>query len=121
MKRRISRFIVLSLALTCILLRVSAQDANQKPTMTPEQRIEKRVSALQKKLTLTDAQASQVKQLFEAQEKIKEDDKKDAKASHQNMIDQMGKILTPDQMAKFKEMQEQRMDKKQGANTPQQK
>ncbi len=113
MKKRIVRLITLFVAIACIAIKVNAQDADaKKMKMTPEQRTDKRVEGMKKRLNLTDAQIPKMRELILAQEKNNEADMKEKQESRKKMIDEMQKILTPEQMAKFKENQEKRMEKK---------
>ena len=107
MKRKISHFLVLCIAFTCLTGIVAAQDKEkQTPKLTAEQRTEKRVTHLKEKLNLTTEQAAKVKNLILAQEKIRESNREELKDSHQKMMGEMEKILTPQQMENLKALQE---------------
>ncbi len=112
MKSRIIQFVALCFILTNITVNAMAQDQEkQKPKLTAEQRADMRVSHLKEKLNLTPEQSSKMRELLLAQEKIREADIKEVKESRQKMIGEMENILTPQQMAKFKELQEKQKEK----------
>ncbi|SRR5579883_422837 len=88
--------------------------------LTPQQKIEKRLAHLQKRLGLSDQQTAQLKTILEqnmaklqadreaVENAAKGDAKKDAKkqliSDRKSMMDQLKGVLTPDQLAKFKKM-----------------
>lgn len=108
-----------SLALASI---VSAQTTTQAPVMlTPQQKMEKRLAHATKVLKLTDAQADQLKSIWE-QNAAKLDADCDAMRAaakgtdahkdavkqlatdRKGMMQQMKSVLTPEQLKKFKKM-----------------
>lgn len=94
-----------------------AQD--QKPQMTKEQRIEKRMDHLASELDLTVAQKEQItvlnKKSVESRRKIKSDDSLDEaakkaamKSIHQEKKAEMAKVLNDEQAAKLKALKAER-------------
>lgn len=97
-----------------------AQD--QKPELTKDQRIEKRMDHLAQELELTPTQKDQMtalnKQTFEGREKVKNDasldeaEKKEAlKALNKSKKAEMAKILSDEQAAKLKAMKADKKSK----------
>jgi periplasmic protein CpxP/Spy len=108
-----------SLALASV---ASAQTTAQAPAMlTPQQKMEKRLAHATKVLKLTDAQADQLKSIWE-QNAAKLDADRDAMRAaakgtdahkdavkqlatdRKGMMQQMKSVLTPEQLKKFKKM-----------------
>ena len=112
MKKGIIRLVTLALMFSVTILKTQAQDETQKPKMTAEQRTDKRLKGMTKKLSLSKEQVAQMKPLILAQENIRESHMKEVKESHQKMMGEMEKILSPEQMAQFKKLQEQRKEKR---------
>jgi len=112
MKKRIHHFIALAFLLFTSIHTGQAQDQTGKPKMSAEQRTDKRVVAMRKKLNLSDEQVAKMKPLILAQEKIRESNMKEARESHQKMMSEMEKILSPEQMDKFKALQQERKDER---------
>lgn len=85
-----------------------AQEAHAggKGKMTPEQRIDMRVSKMKQDLNLSDDQAVKVKQLLmQKHSEHKASGNQQATAEERKELkEELAKILTPEQMAKMKEM-----------------
>ncbi len=111
----------------CMVCGVSAQNNADRPCegtrcdkmmqMTPEQMAERRTEKLTRELTLTDAQAKQVYQLNLKDAQAAVQHRKEAEARREQMMAkwktyqaerdaQMKKVLTPEQYAKWSEMQQ---------------
>jgi periplasmic protein CpxP/Spy len=98
-------------------------------TLTPEQRIEKRLAHAQKRLNLTDDQVAKLKAILEQNmAKIKadrqamknaqpgparQDARKQMQADAKSMRDQIKTVLTPEQLKKFKELRIQQIERRQ--------
>lgn len=98
-------------------------------TLTPEQRIEKRLAHAKKRLNLTDDQAAKLKAILEQnQAKLKadrlamknaqagparQDARKQMMADMKSMREQMKAVLTPDQLKKFKELRLKQIEHRQ--------
>lgn len=103
----------------------SAQDANANKGKGRGQNIEQRVDNLAKELTLTDAQKTKVKALFEAQTKkmqemrtenanlSQEERREKFTAMREEQTKKMKEILTPEQFTKYEKIQSE-MRKKGG-------
>jgi Spy/CpxP family protein refolding chaperone len=114
MKKRIIYLVSLCLILTAVAITANGQEVtHQQPKMTPEQRTDRRMEMIKKNLSLTDAQVPKMKELILAQEKLRETNKNEVKDGHKKMVSEMQKILTPEQMAKYKELQQQQKAKMQ--------
>jgi len=82
----------------------------QMGKMTPDQRIEMKVNKMKQQLNLSDDQVAKIKPLLQAEVTARQSgDKQAMKDNHTKMMAEMGKILTPDQLTKYKAMAEQRM------------
>jgi Spy/CpxP family protein refolding chaperone len=104
-----------------------SQGDNQ--TLTPEQRIEKRLAHAKKRLDLTDDQVAKLKAIFEQnQAKIKadrlamknaqpgparQDARKQMQQDRKGVRDQLKGVLTPDQLKKFKELRLKQIEHRQ--------
>lgn len=109
------------IAANCVLIchlaasfSASAQQAHQANSqsakMTPEQRVDMRLSKMKQNLNLSDEQVSKVKQLLlQEQNKLKANkgNKEAMKAEHAYLMEELAKILTPEQMTKFKQTRSQ--------------
>lgn len=93
---------------------VQVQDSKTGNAMTPEQKVEMRVKRLTEKLNLTEDQQKKLKELFTAQDKSMRDgaNRDERRESRQKMMDDLNKILTPEQQAKMKEMLEAQKQKR---------
>ncbi len=102
----------------------------QTPTLTPEQKIEKRLAHIQKRLGLTDDQAAQLKAIFQQNQQqlmadrqalknavpgngAKKEAAKQLQSDRQAMMEKMGAVLTPAQREQFKKMMVQNIERKQ--------
>lgn len=95
---------------------VSAQEAQPqgKGKMTPEQRIDMRVNKMKQNLNLSDDQVVKMKQLLTQKQSERSASSGNQQATteeRKNMMNEMAKILTPEQMAKMKEMRESQKGK----------
>ena len=117
MKKQLIRLMTAGALLCSMLVTANAQDAAAPAPQrkTTEQRIEMRVNHLKEKLALTDEQVVKLKALFTEQEKNRQEQKAnsgertaaDMKEMRKKMSEDIEKILTPEQAAKYKEMQKQ--------------
>lgn len=78
--------------------------------MTPEQRVEKRTTYLTTKLALSTEQTTKVKEALTNFEKNRTPDKAALKKNKENFDQQMAGILDPEQMEKYKAVQEERKE-----------
>ena len=82
----------------------------QHPKMTAEERVQMRVNKMKENLNLSNEQAFKVQQLFVEQEKVRTANQANNAEARTNerekMMDELSKILTPEQMTKFKEMRQ---------------
>ena len=98
-------------------------------TLTPEQRIEKRLAHAQKRLNLTEDQVAKLKAILEQNHaKIqadrqamraaqpgpaKQDARKQLQTDAKSMRDQMKTVLTPEQLKKFKDLRIKQIEHRQ--------
>lgn len=103
--------ILFSMAIaTMAFTQINAQDnapANRPEPLTPEQRTEKHVQMLTDKLSLTDAQKSQLTTLFTDFDKTREAQAKADKEAKDKLDADILALLTSDQQATYKQMQAQ--------------
>lgn len=66
--------------------------------------VEKRLEMMKQNLDLTDAQVAQIKPLLESQQGLKEKTPEERKAAMKEFRTEMAKILTPEQLEKYKSM-----------------
>jgi len=95
------------------------QGNGQYGKMTSDQRVQMRLAKMKESLNLTNDQAIKVQALLQEQEKQHEANMANhnaeaAKVNREKMKDELSKILTPEQMTKFKEMRKNQMQHKQG-------
>jgi len=111
------------------LFSVTAFAQNGPGTLTPEQRIEKRLAHAQKRLNLTDDQIAKLKAILEQNmAKIqadrqamraaqlgpaKQDARKQLQTDAKSMREQMKTVLTPEQIKKFKELRIKQIERRQ--------
>ena len=117
-------------ALFSASLAIASIVSAQTPALTPEQKIEKRLAHVKQRLGLTDAQADQLKAIFEQNQQqliadrqalknavpgngAKKDAAKQLQSDRKAMMEKMGAVLTPEQREKFKQMLVERIDRKQ--------
>ena len=113
MKTRFIRLMATLTLLAAFSLYASAQEKEKsKPKPTAEQRAEKKVSHMINHLNLTTEQTVKIKDLVLTQEKLKDEKMKELKESHEKLVIDIGKVLTPEQMTKFKEVQDKKMNRK---------
>ena len=79
------------------------QDQAQKGKMTPEQRADMRVNRMKQNLNLTDEQASKIKALIVQQQNEHKTDSASLQGERKHIMDELAKILTADQMTKYKQ------------------
>ena len=84
---------------------VSAQD-NNRQRMTPRQRTEQRIQKLDEKLSLTDNQKSQIRDLYADFYKQKYSKEK-RKEAMEKLITDIAAVLTSDQQVLYKRLQEE--------------
>ncbi len=84
---------------------ISAQEDNRK-RVTPQQRTEQRIQKLDKKLTLTDDQKSKIRDLYANFNKHKYS-KSERKEATEKLLADITAVLTPDQQALYKQLQEE--------------
>lgn len=100
-------------AALCLLIGTSASAQNQnghqsrmmKERPTAEQMAQRKADRLKEKLTLTDAQTKQVYELNLQQIKAMQAQREQMRAARQAETNKMKSILTPEQFAKWQEMQ----------------
>lgn len=84
---------------------ISAQD-NNRQRMTPQQRTEQRIQKLDEKLSLTDNQKSQIRDLYADFYKQKYPKEK-RKEAMEKLITDIAAVLTSDQQVLYKQLQEE--------------
>ena len=103
----------------------SQDEQGKHRQLTSEQRVELRIKHLAEKLSLSDDQVKKVKEVFTAAEKSRMGNHDERTESRKKIQEEMEKILTPDQLAKWKEIQEQQkqrmMEKRGQGNSDQEK
>ena len=82
---------------------ISAQD-NNRQRMTPQQRTEQRIQKLDEKLSLTDNQKSQIRDLYADFYKYPKEKRKEAM---EKLITDIAAVLTSDQQVLYKQLQEE--------------
>lgn len=84
---------------------ISAQE-NNRQRMTPQQRTEQRIQKMDEKLSLTDDQKKQIRELYAKFNKQKYPKEKRKEAMEQ-LITNITAVLTSDQQVLYKELQEE--------------
>ena len=100
-----NKFILATLIATAMVQTIPAQD-NNRPHMTPQQRTEQRIQKLDEKLSLTDNQKSQIRDLYADfyKQKYPQDKRKEAM---EKLITDITATLTADQQVLYKQLQEE--------------
>ena len=86
----------------------NAQDSTRQRKLSPEQRTERRLQRMKKDLALTDDQASKMKELIYAQEKMRDNSQDEKISAHKNMNAKLREILTPERQTKYRQQREGR-------------
>ena len=112
-----------------ISLAISGVASGQTPSLTPEQKIEKRLAHVQKRLGLTDQQVDQLKTiLVQNEQKIladrqalaatskgtdaRKDARKQIATDSKDETGQLKGVLSPEQLKKFKQMRIAQIERK---------
>jgi Spy/CpxP family protein refolding chaperone len=114
--------IVLTLAIAVSAFTASYAQTAERKAFNPEQRAERVASQLQEKLSLTDAQKSEVYKIEVEKLKKQADSRKDQskemkklsesrKAEMKESEEKLAKVLTADQKAKYESMKAERKEK----------
>ena len=99
------KIIMAILIAVSMVLTISAQEDNRQ-RMTPQQRTEQRIQKLDEKLSLTDNQKCQIRDLYADFYKQKYPKEKRKEAMEKLIMD-ITAILTPDQQVLYKQLQEE--------------
>ena len=100
-----NKFILATLIAASMIQAIPAQD-NNRPHMTPQQRTEQRIQKLDEKLSLTDNQKTQIRDLYANfyKQKYPQDKRKEAM---EKLITDITATLTADQQVLYKQLQEE--------------
>ena len=108
----VAAFLVAGLSTFAQVEKNEKEKSESREKLSPEERTQRELKRMTKVLKLTDAQQKEMTALFsEMQSKRVENQGKPSKEDRKAMKDKINKILTPEQAATWKKIQEERKEK----------
>ncbi len=108
----VAAFLVAGLSTFAQVEKNEKEKSESREKLSPEERTQRELKRMTKVLKLTDAQQKEMTALFsEMQSKRAENQGKPSKEDRKAMKDKINKILTPEQAATWKKIQEERKEK----------
>ena len=108
----VAAFLVAGLSTFAQVEKNEKEKSESREKLSPEERTQRELKRMTKALHLTDVQQKEMTALFsEIQSKRAENQGKPSKEDRKVMKDKINKILTPEQAATWKKIQEERKEK----------
>ena len=108
----VAAFLVAGLSTFAQVEKNEKEKSESREKLSPEERTQRELKRMTKVLKLTDAQQKEMTALFsEMQSKRAENQGKPSKEDRKAMKDKINKILTPEQAATWKKIQDERKEK----------